>query len=56
MARAIRDVDAIDPSQCLRAARERFSADRMAEQYLSCYQRLAGAEAQTMEACADRVA
>jgi glycosyltransferase involved in cell wall biosynthesis len=54
MARAIREVDAIDPLRCREAARERFSADRMTEQYLNCYQRLAEAGAQTMEAYADR--
>jgi hypothetical protein len=54
MARAIRDVDAIDPLRCREAARERFPADRMTEQYLNCDQRLAEAGAQNMGACADR--
>jgi glycosyltransferase involved in cell wall biosynthesis len=54
MAAAICQANAIDPDDCRQAARERFSAGRMAEQYLSCYQRLAGGTAQTMEACGNR--
>jgi glycosyltransferase involved in cell wall biosynthesis len=45
MAQAIRDVDAIDPERCRAAARERFSADRMAAQYLSRYRQLAAGAA-----------
>jgi glycosyltransferase involved in cell wall biosynthesis len=45
MARAIREVDAIDPEQCRAVARRRFSADRMTEQYLSRYAQLAGSPA-----------
>jgi glycosyltransferase involved in cell wall biosynthesis len=41
MARAIRQIDRIQPSVCRAAARERFSADRMIGQYLSLYERLA---------------
>jgi glycosyltransferase involved in cell wall biosynthesis len=42
MAEAIRRADRIDPEACRRAARERFSAERMAGRYLELYQRLAG--------------
>ncbi|PWT89714.1 MAG: glycosyltransferase family 4 protein [Proteobacteria bacterium] len=45
MARAIRDVDSIDPQECRAVARQRFSADRMTEQYLSRYDQLAGSPA-----------
>jgi glycosyltransferase involved in cell wall biosynthesis len=41
MAEAIRQVDSIDPEECRRAARERFSADRMLQAYLSRYNSLA---------------
>jgi glycosyltransferase involved in cell wall biosynthesis len=41
MAEAIRDVRRIEPDECRRAARERFSADRMIAEYLRLYQRLA---------------
>jgi glycosyltransferase involved in cell wall biosynthesis len=41
MARAIRQVDKIQPAACRAAARDRFSADRMIGQYLSLYERLA---------------
>jgi glycosyltransferase involved in cell wall biosynthesis len=43
MARAIRDAHEIDPEDCRRAARERFSAARMVREYLSLYERLAAA-------------
>jgi glycosyltransferase involved in cell wall biosynthesis len=42
MAQAIRAAASIDPEACRRAARERFSADRMLAQYLGLYERLAG--------------
>jgi glycosyltransferase involved in cell wall biosynthesis len=42
MARAMRAVDTIDPDECRRAARERFSAQRMTAEYLSRYEELAG--------------
>jgi glycosyltransferase involved in cell wall biosynthesis len=42
MAQAIREADGIDPRDCRRAARERFAADRMVQQYLGRYQELAG--------------
>jgi glycosyltransferase involved in cell wall biosynthesis len=41
MARAIRAAARIDPEDCRRAARERFSAERMIGQYLALYARLA---------------
>ena len=41
MAEAIRAADAISPEECLRAARQRFSARRMLDQYLDLYVRLA---------------
>jgi len=41
MARAIRAAARIDPEHCRRAARERFSAQRMIAQYLTLYERLA---------------
>lgn len=47
MARAIRAASRIDPEDCRRAARERFSAERMIQQYLSLYQRLASAGRQS---------
>lgn len=43
MAAAIESAEAIDSEECLRTARERFSADRMAERYLELYANLAGA-------------
>ena len=43
MARAIRDADRIDPEECRRAARERFSSGRMIGEYLTLYERLVGA-------------
>lgn len=42
MAAAIRAVTRIDPEDCRRAARERFSAERMVGEYLALYARLAG--------------
>ena len=44
MARAIRAAGRIDPEDCRRAARERFSAERMIAEYLALYARLAAAE------------
>jgi glycosyltransferase involved in cell wall biosynthesis len=41
MAAAMRWVGEIDPEVCRTAARERFSADRMAREYLDVYERLA---------------
>lgn len=41
MAEAIRAIDAIDPDECRRTARLRFSAVRMLDQYLDLYRRLA---------------
>jgi glycosyltransferase involved in cell wall biosynthesis len=41
MARAIRDAARIDPEACRRAARERFPAARMADDYLRIYEKLA---------------
>jgi len=40
MAHAIRAVGRIDPGDCRRAARERFSAERMVGEYLTLYERL----------------
>ena len=41
MARALRQVDAIDPAACRAAAVERFSVERTAAEYLDLYHRLA---------------
>ncbi len=41
MAAAIGHIGEIDPENCRRAARERFSAERMLGEYLSLYERLA---------------
>src|SRR5262249_9738637 len=41
MAQAIAAATTIDPERCRAAARERFSLDRMVEQYLALYERLA---------------
>jgi hypothetical protein len=41
MAEAIAAAGNIDPERCRKAARERFSLDRMVEQYLALYERLA---------------
>ena len=43
MAAAIADCGRIDPAHCRAVARERFSAERMARDYLDVYHRLAGA-------------
>lgn len=40
MARAIRSAARIDPEDCRRAARERFRAGRMIEEYFALYERL----------------
>jgi len=40
MVEAIRRVDELDPEECRRVARERFSAARMARDYMSLYGRL----------------
>jgi glycosyltransferase involved in cell wall biosynthesis len=40
MADALPRVEAIDPGECRKAARERFSSDRMARNYLALYDRL----------------
>lgn len=42
MAEAIRDAKVLDPEDCRRAARERFSSDTMTSAYLSVYHKLAG--------------
>jgi glycosyltransferase involved in cell wall biosynthesis len=42
MAQAIRAAAEINPEECRRAARERFSAHRMVAQYLNLYERLTG--------------
>jgi len=44
MAEAIRAAGSIDSELCRRAARERFSADRMLAEYLQLYERLTGRE------------
>lgn len=43
MAQAVRAASRIDPADCRRAARERFSAARMIAEYLALYERLAAA-------------
>ena len=42
MAEAMRHADRIDPENCRRAARERFSLDRMVAGYFDAYHQLAG--------------
>jgi glycosyltransferase involved in cell wall biosynthesis len=42
MVEAIGRIDEIDRARCRAVAEERFSPDRMAEQYLELYQRLCG--------------
>jgi glycosyltransferase involved in cell wall biosynthesis len=54
MADAIAAVDAIDPEECRRAARERFSAHRMVQDYFSLYRRLARPEAHVAEVIGHR--
>ncbi len=55
MARAIQEVDRIQPEACRAAARARFSADRMIGQYLGLYERLARfGIAHTAEAAGNR--
>jgi glycosyltransferase involved in cell wall biosynthesis len=44
MAEAIQAVDTLDPATCRREAENRFSADRMFEQYLQLYRDVAGGE------------
>lgn len=41
MAEAMRNVDGIDPEECRRAARERFSLDGMVSGYMDAYHRVA---------------
>jgi glycosyltransferase involved in cell wall biosynthesis len=50
MAEAIHLARAIDPRVCRRAARERFSADRMTAQYMARYERLARSAIRTAKA------
>jgi glycosyltransferase involved in cell wall biosynthesis len=45
MAEAIRAVGTIDPEECRRAARERFSSKRMLERYLEMYRQFAAMRA-----------
>ena len=47
MAEAIGRADEIDPEECRRVARERFSAERMVAQYMDRYQRLTRSAEQT---------
>ena len=42
MAEAIARAPVLKPEHCRRAARERFSADRMVGAYVAAYERLAG--------------
>ena len=44
MAAAIHAVDTLNPATCRREAENRFSADRMFEQYLQLYEDVAGGE------------
>jgi len=44
MAEAIRAADTLDPATCRREAENRFSANRMFEQYLQLYEDVAGGE------------
>lgn len=53
MAEAIRRVDLIDPETCRRTARQRFSADRMTDEYLDRYQWLARSGARTSTGAAN---
>lgn len=45
MAQAIGDAARIDPEDCCRAARQRFSAERMVAEYLALYERLTASSA-----------
>jgi glycosyltransferase involved in cell wall biosynthesis len=56
MAEAIRQVERIDPLECRRAARERFSATRMLEQYFGMYRRLASYTPTSLRPCDQRSA
>src|SRR6185437_6567515 len=47
MADAVRDAGRIDPENCRRAARERFCAQRMIEEYFGLYDRLAAGRPQS---------
>jgi len=47
MVEAIRRIDEIDPEECRRVARERFSAARMARDYMALYQRIRSEETAT---------
>lgn len=49
MAEAIGAVGAIDPEECRRVARERYSAERMLRDYFNMYERLAQRETCAME-------
>ena len=42
MAEAIRRVEEIDPQECRRVVRERFSLARMLQQYLAVYRMCSG--------------
>jgi glycosyltransferase involved in cell wall biosynthesis len=56
MAQAIRHAGSIDPENCRRAARERFSAGRMIGEYLRRYERLARVARPGVETSGYRVA
>ena len=49
MAEAVAAVGHIDPEECRRVARERFSANRMIRAYLEMYRRIAGRERHAAE-------
>jgi glycosyltransferase involved in cell wall biosynthesis len=51
MARAIRQVDQIDPIQCRRAAERHFSSSRMTRQYLELYERVVQRAASNERVC-----
>lgn len=51
MARAIRQVDKLDPSECRRAAERRFSSGRMTREYLELYERVVRSGATDAPAC-----
>jgi len=50
MAEAIHAAASLDPAECRRAARERFSSERMAQEYIHLYQRMAGDSARQRSA------